>query len=91
MATATDLPQVLSNVVIVQQDESDYFLVNLERGDSVAVSAAEARVFEGCRKGISAEVLARALAVELSANEDETLKRVRAAVEHFRQAGLCAA
>ena len=34
---ATDLPRVLSSVVVVQQDDSDWFLVNLERGDSVAV------------------------------------------------------
>lgn len=90
MATlATDLPRVLSSVVVVQQDDSDWFLVNLERGDSVAVCRAEAKVFERCRSGGTVEVAAHDLAAELAEDEALTLPRVRAAIAHFREWGLC--
>jgi hypothetical protein len=85
----TDLPRVLPSVVVVQQDDSDWFLVNLERGDSVAVDRAEARVFESCRKGTSVRAAAHELAQELDdGRTDDQLPRIEAAVEHFRQWGL---
>ena len=87
---AATLPSVLASVVVVQQDESDYFLVNLDRGDSVAVDRAEARVFESCRKGTSMEDATHALAEELKAKDEDVLQRVRAALEHFQKLGLCA-
>ncbi len=88
----TELPTVLSSVVVVQQDESDYFLINLDKGDSVAVDRAEARIFESCKKGkgTSLEAAAHALAAELSAKEEDVLARVRLAIAHFQELGLCA-
>ena len=88
MTSANVLPRPKDNVVVVKQDDSDYFLVNLERGDSVAVDKAEVRVFESCRKGTSLEDIARVLAEELSADREYMLERVRTAIEHFREWGL---
>jgi len=87
--SAEELPHVNRSVVVVQQDESDYFLVNLERGDSVAIDRADASVFESCRKGATMDVAARALAEALSAKEEDVLPRMRTAFDHFRQWGLC--
>lgn len=89
MASASPLPHLLSSIVVIQQDESDYFLVNLDRGDSVHVDRAEARIFECCRTCASIEAAAHDLAAELKQTEDEMLRRVVAAIERFRASGMC--
>ena len=87
--SAEELPHVIPSVVVVQQDESDYFLVNLDKGDSVPIDRADATVFESCRKGGTVDAAARALAIALSAKEEDVLPRMRAALDHFRQWGFC--
>jgi hypothetical protein len=90
MPAASPLPAVLPTVIVVQQDETDWFLVNLERGDSVAVDETEARLFEICRRGSSLESATHALAELLHKPEAEMLSRIHAALERFRQSGLVA-
>jgi hypothetical protein len=87
--TPSDLPRVIPSVVVVQQDETDWFLVNLERGDSVPVNRTEARVVESCQKGTSVPSAAHELAQDLDGKTDDQLPRIQVALEHFKQLGLC--
>ena len=90
-AAPQPLPRINPSVIVVEQDEESFYLVDTKGGLFFLVNATTARIFACCRNGASLEATVKALASTQppQKTEGDILGEIQGVVSRLHELGLC--